>query len=394
VTPSLLDLRFIVLLAVAALLRRFIPNRWLLAYGALVSVALMGLASPQTLLLLGGVALFVLYPLAKLIRRFKNGPAGAQTARLFMGAGVTLIVVLWIVFKANRSFGLPFMRHSMVSQQLVVVFGFSYFLFKAINFLYIHYLADIPESNPLRILYYVLFPSTITSGPIQKYTDFCQEMVQARQVDSAATAQGIYRITKGYFFKICVAVGLKWATDSLLAVGQPNAYQALALLVSLYTFLYFDFAGYSHIAIGFGLLMGVKVPENFRQPFLATSMTEFWRHWHVTIGDWFRDHVFIPQGGMRLGGIRAALLAGAIMFACGLWHGLTVMFVAWGVWHGTNMLLEGVLGVRPMPPARRHGPRYWGRVFWTNLRVAMGALFFLPTVDSIKPVLWGLLRWY
>jgi len=394
VTPSLLDPRFILLLAVAALLRRFVPDRWLLPYGAAVSVVLMGLASPRTLLLLGGIALLVLYPLAQLLRRVRTRPAGDKTARFLLGAGVAFILVLWVAFKANRSFGLPFMSQSAIAQQFVAVFGFSYFMFKAINFLYIHYLADIPESNPLRVLYYVLFPSTITSGPIQKYSDFCKELAQARHVDSATAAHGVYRITKGYFFKICVAFGLKWASDSLLAVAQPNAYQAMALVVALYTFLYFDFAGYSHIAIGFGLLMGVKVTENFRQPFLATSMTEFWRNWHITVGDWFRDHVFIPQGGMRLGGLRAALLAGAIMFACGLWHGFTVMFVSWGLWHGANILLDGVLGVRPMPPAHRHGPRYWGRVLWTNTRVALGALFFLPTVSSIKPVLGGLLRWW
>ncbi len=273
------------------------------------------------------------------------------------------------------------------------MFGFSYFIFKGINLLYIHYLTDVRESSPIHAVYFALFPSTVTSGPIQKYADFCNEVSARRRLDLTATATAIYRITQGYFYKICVAGALQYASDSLMAVAQPRAYQVLGLIASLYLFFYFDFAGYSHIAIGFGSLMGIRVPENFRQPFLATSMTEFWRHWHITIGDWFRDQVFVPLGGMRQGGLRAALLAGAIMVVCGLWHGFSVMFLAWGLWHGSMLFLDGVLGLRPMPPSERRGPAYWARVLWTNVRCAAGALFFLPTVESLKPLLRGLTRW-
>jgi alginate O-acetyltransferase complex protein AlgI len=391
-TPSLLDLKLVGLLALAAAVRHVVPARWLLAYGALASGALIGVASPETLLLIGGTAV-LLYLLALLIRRAKARPDGATAARTVLAVGVAAVVLLWLLFKANRQFALPFLGGSPLGVHLAAVFGFSYFLFKAINFLNIHRLTDLPEDGPLRVLYYALFPSTLTSGPIQKYADFCAEVAARRRLDLPTAATAVFRITQGYFYKVCVAAALDLASNTLLAVPEPRAWQVVALVASMYVFFFFDFAGYSHIAIGFGLLMGIRVPENFRQPFLATSMTEFWRHWHITIGDWFRDHVFIPLGGMRLGGLRAALLAGGIMVVCGLWHGLTPLFLAWGFWHGSMLFLDGVTGLRPMPPARRHGVRYWGRVLWTNARCAVGILFFLPSPDAVFPLLRGLLRW-
>ena len=138
--------------------------------------------------------------------------------------------------------------------------------------------------------------------------------------------------------------------------------------------------------------MGIRVPENFRRPFLATSVSEFWRNWHITLVDWFRDHVFIPLGGMQSNRKQAAALAFLIMTLCGVWHGLTLPFLAWGVWHGLMLASEALLGVRPVPPARRHGVKYWSRVLWTNARVAIAAVFFLPDADNIVRVLSGFVR--
>ena len=147
------------------------------------------------------------------------------------------------------------------------------------------------------------------------------------------------------------------------------------------------------MAIGYGQLMGMKVPENFRRPFLATNVSEFWRNWHITLVDWFRDQVFIPLGGMQSSRIRAGLIAFLVMVLCGLWHGLTLSLFAWGVWHGLLLLTEAVSGSKPMPPSRRHGPRYWLRVSWTNARVAVACVLFLPDTASTLHILSGLTRW-
>jgi alginate O-acetyltransferase complex protein AlgI len=140
--------------------------------------------------------------------------------------------------------------------------------------------------------------------------------------------------------------------------------------------------------------MGIKAPENFKQPFLATSISEFWRHWHITMVDWFRDNVFVPLGGMQSTRFRAACLSLLIMALSGMWHGFALGFLIWGCWHGMLLFFEAISKSKPLPPAQRHGLRYWGRVLWTNARVAVAALLFLPDMKSALAVLGGLGRWY
>jgi len=393
-SPSLLDIRFLALLIGVIALRLLLGRRWGTTAGAITSAAIIGVASWQTLVLIGGSMLVIAYPVAMAIRRAKASGAGPARARLLLGLGIVAIVALWIAYKLQRRESIPALDHTALAGLLAGSLGLSYFLFRAINFLYMHYLVDIPESSPARPLYYALFPSTITSGPIQKYLDFRREVDTPRAATLAELAQGVYRITQGYFFKVCIAALIDRFSNQLLAVESPNAYQSIATIACLYLYFFFDFAGYSHIAIGFGLLLGVRVPENFRHPFLATSITEFWRNWHITIADWFRDHVFIPLGGMRLGGLRASCLAAAIMLVCGLWHDVTIPFACWGAWHASMLFIEGVTGSRPMPPAARHGPVYWLRVLGTNARVAIGAVFFLPSIDHALGIFKGLLVWW
>jgi len=179
----------------------------------------------------------------------------------------------------------------------------------------------------------------------------------------------------------------------LLAVQAPTIWISVLTIVALYLYFYFDFAGYSDIAIGLGLLLGIKVPENFRKPFSATTVSEFWRNWHITLVDWFRDNVFIPLGGMQTSRYRAGALALLVMVLCGLWHGLTFSFLIWGVWHGFALYIEAVTGTKPIPPALRHGVYYWWRVFWTNARVAVAGLLFLPDPANIIRTLSGLANW-
>src|SRR5258705_1623591 len=183
---------------------------------------------------------------------------------------------------------------------------------------------------------------------------------------------------------------LNEGVERMLGGGDMTFLSSVVTIILFYLYFYFDFAGYSDVAIGYGLLMGITVPENCRKPFLATTVSEFWRNWHITLVDWFRDHVFIPLGGMQGTKVRAAILAFFIMVLCGFWHGLSLSLFIWGVWHGTLLLTEGILGSRPIPPALRHGPKYWCRVLWTNARVALPCILFLPDSENILKLLQGL----
>lgn len=390
---SLVSAGFVGGLAAMTLARAVTPRSWHTGLGVAASAALIGLGSPATLAMLAGTTLGVVYPVSRVIAAKRE--SAPRAARAAFAAGIAVIVAAWVLFKLNKGGDLGWLIGSGPAAELLTVVGYSYFVFRAINVLTMHMLmGEVPDSSPLRMLYHGIFPATIASGPIHKYADFCRETAQPRPLDFACVVNAVERITRGYFYKVCVAAALLAAADRLVAHGEFDAYRSTALMVLMYLNVFFDFAGYSHIAIGFGLLLGVRVPENFRAPFVATSLTEFWRNWHITIGDWFRDQVFIPLGGMRLGGWRAAVFAAAIMLCCGLWHGLTVPFLLWGVWHASMLFVEGITHSRPMPPAERHGPRYWGRVLWTNWRAAFGVIFFLPTTASMHAVMGGFLRWW
>lgn len=390
---SLLDPLFLIAMAAMVAARAVTPRSWQTTVGLLATLVILGIASMPTLLALAGSTVLVVYPFSQWIVRLK--PTNPGAAKWVLGSGVVLVIAFWLFVKLNRDLQLPFVHGTSLGSELLQVIGFSYFIFKGINVLWMHYLMGaVPNATFIRTLAFATFLPTLTSGPIQKFADFCREAATPQPLSFPLICTAVERITRGYFYKICIAVAIDLGANQLLTIAEPNAYQSILTIAALYLFFFFDFCGYSHIAIGLGLLMGIRVPENFRQPFLATSVTEFWRNWHITIGDWFRDHVFIPMGGMRLGGLRAAMFAAAIMLICGLWHGFTPVFMAWGVWHASMLFLEGVLGSKPMPPAARHGPRYWLRIAFTNARIAFGAIFFLPTFEAISPLLRGFLRWW
>jgi len=388
--PSLLDAKFLLLLVAVVVIRRFIPSRLTVTFGAVASSVLIGLASLETLIAIGGSVALYLFPLHRVnVHLKKKGDTEAVRRAVFI-LGTAGLVFLMVGFKVYQQFDLPFLENPYLGRNILSLFGFSYFLFRAMNFLYMQYVIDLEESSPAPILYYCLFPPTLTSGPIHKYLDFRSQIEQSSRLDCSVLFRGIYRITRGLFRKLCIAVLLNMAVTELLAEPHLVMWQSVTIIVALYLYFYYDFAGYSDIAIGFGLLLGISVPENFNRPFVASSLTEFWRNWHITLVDWFRDHVFIPLGGMRADRRKAGLLAAFVMLLCGLWHGLTIPFALWGLWHGGNMLLEALLRMQPVPRSQRAGLKYWSLVLWTNARVAVGVLLFLPDLDAALRVVRGL----
>lgn len=389
---SLLDLKFVLLLCLIGLLRWLWPVRQYALLGALCSAAVIGWAAPKALAVIVGLTVLYLYPVHRLYRlaQKKGWPERARSG-IMVGAIVGLVLIL-VVFKLYRHFTLPWLGGEWIRQEVLALIGVSYFIFRAINFLHIQSILGFDETRPWTLLFYTLFPPTFTSGPIQKFQDFRQQVQSPAPLNLELLGTAAYRVTRGFFRKIVLAVLFERLATHLLGIQQPTVYISVLAIVSLYVYFYFDFAGYSDIAIGLGLLLGIKVPENFRKPFTATTVSEFWRNWHITLVDWFRDHVFIPLGGMKASRLHAAALAMLIMVFCGLWHGLTWNFAAWGLWHGSILFAEAVSGARPVPPALRHGWSYWSRVAWTNAKVALGAVFFLDWA-TIQRVMGGFANW-
>jgi len=381
-----LDYRFIGLLSVIGLLRWLCPQRAFSLFGALMSAALIGFVAPTSAVVVMTITLLFVYPAHRLMcyadaRRWTHSIQRA----IFLGA-VFALVALLAVFKFHQQLSARHASGARLDTSAIELIGFSYFMFRVIGFLHVQSILKQPAS-PLTLVFYTMFPSTFTSGPIQKYQDFKRQTDSPAAIDAALLTKGVYRVTRGYFRKLVVAELFNRAVISVLAL-TPTVWTSGVAVLLLYLYFYFDFAGYSDLAVGFGLFLGINVPDNFRKPFTATTVSEFWRHYHITLVDWFRDHVFVPLGGLTGSRVRAALVAAVVMLLCGFWHGLTISFLAWGVWHGGMLFIEALMGSTPVPPSRRQGPQYWSRVLWTNARIAFGAIFFLPdpaaTIRLIK----------
>lgn len=317
-TLSLLDLKFIIVLALLATARKYFPARYYPKFGVAVSAFLVGAASLKTLTVILLITLLYLYPVHLFWRHFRA--RATKHAKLVLGISIAGLVFLMFAFKVYREFSVPFFGGLWVKDRLIALVGFSYFVLRAINFLHIQSILDVDETTPWGLLYFMLFPPTITSGPIQKYQDFRAQVDAPLPLTMPLVTQSVYRITRGYFRKVVLAYVLDQMVKRLLGLPALNAYSSIAVVALLYLYFYFDFAGYSDVAIGFGGLMGIRVPENFRNPFLATSISEFWRHWHITLVDWLRENVFIPLGGMRSSRARVAFLGLLIMVLCGMWQ--------------------------------------------------------------------------
>jgi len=225
--------------------------------------------------------------------------------------------------------------------------GISFYTFMAISYLLEVYKRVVVPANLLSFsTYLTMFPHLI-AGPIVRYSEI-QSGVQKRSLDAETAFEAVGRFSIGFAKKVILATPLGEASDSIFALPVDQLPSELAWVGALcYTFqIYFDFSGYSDMAIGLALLFGFRFPENFNNPYRAQSVTEFWRRWHMTLTRWFRDYVYIPLGGNRKGTARTLFNLFSVFLLCGLWHGAAWTFVIWGAFHGALLVIERMLDRR------------------------------------------------
>ena len=238
--------------------------------------------------------------------------------------------------------------------------GISFFTFQALSYVIDVYRGDAPaQRNPFRLALYIsLFPQLI-AGPIVRYKDIASQLLR-RHVDLAGMATGVQRFVLGLGKKLLLANTLALPADEIFALPGSELTTGLAWLgVVCYTLqIYFDFSGYSDMAIGLGRMLGFHFLENFNYPYVARSMTEFWRRWHISLSSWFRDYLYIPLGGSRGRPWRTYFNLALVFLLCGFWHGASWSFVVWGACHGVLLVGERVgrrwFSVDP-PRVLRHG---------------------------------------
>ena len=231
--------------------------------------------------------------------------------------------------------------------------GISFYTFQALSYVIDVYRGDVEyQSNYPRVLLYISFFPQLVAGPIVKYHDIAEEM-QNRHASMLDVACGLRRFCCGLAKKVLVANTMAGVADAFFDMDPASVGCAGAWLAafSYLMQIYFDFSGYSDMAIGLGRVFGFHFKENFDHPYASKSIKEFWRRWHMSLSTWLREYLYFPLGGNRKGRARAIINRVIVFLVCGLWHGANWTFVVWGLLHGLFLLLEDVVPIRKLPKA-------------------------------------------
>lgn len=361
---------FLAFFAAIAITYYVVPHRWRWPLLLLTSVYFYSTFEPVYLLLLGAVT-GVTYLAALALDR----PGGEGSRKAILTLSVLAVISALLVFK-YYDFFLDSLEGLFTSQffasrtvfptfprlDLVVFVGLSFYTFSCVS-----YLADVyerriaPERHFGHFALYVSFFPKLLAGPIERAGPFLAQIKAPVSFSAAGVAVGLQLVLWGLFKKVVIADRLALFVDA--AYAQPAFAAPADLLIATYFFafqLYCDFSGYSDMAIGMSMVLGIKLMENFRRPYLSTSTVEFWaKRWHLSLASWFRDYMYIPLGGNRVSRFRQYFNVMAVFVVSGLWHGANWTFVVWGALNGlynvlsqmTRGVRERVGGILPVPAA-------------------------------------------
>lgn len=287
----------------------------------------------------------------------------------FLTIGIAWNVLVLCLYKYLGLFGLQL--------GLMAPLGISFFTFKCISYLVDGYRdgENVTGSLPDFALYVCFFPQ-IAMGPITRFSEFAPQLRQ-QQTSLQNTAEGLRRFVVGLGKKLVISAPLGAVVDRIFAQEVSALDARLAWLAALcYCLqLYFDFSGCIDMTIGLGKAFGFSTRENFNAPYTAVSVGDFWRRWHMSLSAWFKDYVYIPLGGNRLGKLRAGINKCIVFALCGIWHGANWTFLLWGFWHGLFSLMESVNIIPARKMAESRVGRILGRVY-TLLVVCLGFVMF------------------
>ena len=251
--------------------------------------------------------------------------------------------------------------------------GISFYTFQTMSYTIDVYRGEVPaQRNIITFGAYVSFFPQLIAGPIVRYRDVAAQLA-APERGFDAFGEGARRFVRGLAKKVLLANNAGLIRSACTAAGTASLTCVGAWLgIVAFAFqIYFDFSGYSDMAIGLGRMFGFTFPENFDHPYVAASVTEFWRRWHISLGSWFRDYVYIPLGGNRNGLVKQLRNIAIVWLLTGLWHGASANFLLWGAWYGLLLIVEKCFLLRRL----RRLPSLIGRLY-TALAVLIGWVWF------------------
>jgi len=291
-----------------------------------------------------GETKYIILLLSSIIGNYYFGLLISKEKKYSLVIAITFNLALLCYFKyANffvdslNSFGI-----SIENKKILLPIGISFFTFHAISYLIDIYRKKCEvQRNLLDLALYIAFFPQLIAGPIVRY-NFIQRFLTTRTHSAISVSYGIRRFIIGLGKKVIIANPLGEVADAVFSSGASDLTTPIAWVgIFCYSLqIYFDFSGYSDMAIGLARVFGFKFPENFNYPYVARSIKDFWRRWHISLSSWFRDYLYIPLGGNRVSITRQYLNLVLVFFLCGLWHGASWNFVIWGLFHGLFLVLE------------------------------------------------------
>lgn len=360
-------------------------NVWLL----LVSLFFYSWGEPKYIWMMLA-SILVNYGLGLGIEHAKN--AKFQKGLLAISVVYNIGILVWLKYLSffisivDSIFHTTILENNPVLAQITMPIGISFFTFQILSYVIDVYRKEVPaQKNLIKLALYIsMFPQLI-AGPIVRYIDVAKQL-EERKHTFDGIYQGTIRFLCGFMKKVLFSNTL--AQIAVIAFDQKQAEHSMAMAwfgIIAYTLqIYFDFSGYSDMAIGLGKIFGFEFPENFNYPYISSSIKEFWRRWHISLSTWFRDYLYIPLGGSRKGNVATYRNLFIVFLITGLWHGASFNFIIWGLLYGVFLILErwklGEL-LEWLPKVLRH--------IYTLLIVMIGWVFFRA---ETLPDAWNYLR--
>lgn len=324
---------FLLLLPVAAIINFIIPRKfryiWLLIISAAfyLSIDLKAAAvMAGTVVITYGAAL-LMEELSVDAENTKKGGSG-----VVLGVSVVILIAAMLIFRSGKIMG---------------AVGISFYMLKSVGYLVDVYRGDVKaEHNFCKLALFVSLFTQVVSGPIERAGNMLPQFAYPVTVDFDRMRDGFLQILWGYFLKLVIADRLALFVNTVYDAPLQTEGTVVAIATFFYSFeIYCDFAGYSAIAIGVSRILGIDVMKNFDSPYMAKSIAEFWRRWHISLSTWLRDYVYIPLGGNRKGTFRKYLNILIVFAVSGIWHGSALTFLVWGMLHA----LYQIMGFITMP---------------------------------------------
>ena len=345
------------------LLPKKIRNYWLL----IASLFFYAWGEPRFVFVMMASICFN-YLLARWIERCRDNKSKAKTILILdvaLNLGILMIFKYLNFITATVHSWLPASRSWFPETSIVLPIGISFFTFQALSYVVDVYRGIDAQKNPAYLgLYIALFPQLI-AGPIVRYTTV-MDQINDRHITADDFKKGIMRFLLGFNKKILLANVLSEVADMAFASGDNTVCMAWMGALCYGLQLYFDFDGYSDMAIGLGRMLGFHFLENFNYPYISNNLTEFWRRWHISLTTWFRDYVYFPLGGSRVKPGRVVLNLFIVWFLTGLWHGANWTYILWGILYGAVTIAERMWRI---PKRLAEGPRAILVLYAVGIRV-------------------------